>query len=417
VRRALAPRVPERVGEDQPALGVGVGHLDGEAGGGRDHVRRPDGVGADHVLARRDDAEDGDRQRQLGDRAERGEHRRAAGHVALLAHDVGLGLEEVAARVEGDGLADQREPRPLGRARRLVAQDDEPRRRCARAAHGGERREAGREGIEHVDPQAGERGRALGQCRGRDEVRRPVDELAGDVRPLRAQRGARRDLAKLGVPVARAADDEALDAACGSVALPATRAVAAEERALDDRPHLPVQGERQRLVQRPGDRAAAVMRTHRPGCRRPQVLRILRVERDHGDPLRTQLAADVHHGDRVGVSRRPHQPALEAPVELSHEKTARCQGEDVGLHLGGVGSYQLDGHRGHSRLLSPGARGADPARPSLGSGAGGVVVVLPARHGAFIRDGRAASRAPRGSPGRAGRRARREAPCARARTR
>ena len=54
------------------------------------------------------------RQLELGDRAHRGEHRRAAGHVALLAHDVGLRLEEVAAGVERHGLADEREPRPRG---------------------------------------------------------------------------------------------------------------------------------------------------------------------------------------------------------------------------------------------------------------------------------------------------------------
>src|SRR5215217_5053412 len=57
---------------------------------------------------------------------------RTAAHVALLAHDVRLLLEEIAAGVEGDRLADEREQRPLRRPRRLVAQDDELRRCRAR---------------------------------------------------------------------------------------------------------------------------------------------------------------------------------------------------------------------------------------------------------------------------------------------
>ena len=53
VRRALAPRVPERVGQDQPALGVRVRHLDGQPRGGRDDVRRPDRVAARSCSRRR----------------------------------------------------------------------------------------------------------------------------------------------------------------------------------------------------------------------------------------------------------------------------------------------------------------------------------------------------------------------------
>ena len=235
-----------------------------------------------------------------------------------------------------------------------MAQDDELRRRRARPAHGGERREAGRDGIEDLDAQAGERGRALGEARGRDDVRRPVDELARDVRPARDQLGARRDLAR----ARRSAPQttKRSTAGRGSVALPATRAVGAEDRALDDRPHLAVQGERQRLVERPGDRAAAAMRAHRPGRRGPQVLRLGLVERDDGDPLRAQLAADVHDRHRIRVRRRAHQPPLEARVELPHEQTARGEGEDVGLHLGGLGGGQLDVHRARAAIDVCGSR-------------------------------------------------------------
>ena len=77
------------------------------------------------------DARDRQREPELGDRAQRRHDRRAAGHVGLLADDVGLRLEEVAAGVERDGLADEREPRRVRRAGRLV-----PERQRAAAAAG-----------------------------------------------------------------------------------------------------------------------------------------------------------------------------------------------------------------------------------------------------------------------------------------
>ena len=58
------------------------------------------------------------------------------------------------------------------------------------------------------------------------------------------------------------------------LALPAARVVAAEHGALDDRLHLARLGHRQRVVERPGDRAVAAARAHGPGRRGPQVLRV-----------------------------------------------------------------------------------------------------------------------------------------------
>ena len=143
VRRAVAARPPQRVGEDQAPLGIGVGHLDGQAGGGRDDVRRADRAAAEHVLAGGQDAGDRQREPELGDRAERADDRGAAAHVGLLADDVRLRLEEVAAGVERDGLPDERQPRRVRRAGRLVAQDDQHRADRAAAADGGERAEPG----------------------------------------------------------------------------------------------------------------------------------------------------------------------------------------------------------------------------------------------------------------------------------
>ena len=127
VRRAVSACVPQRVGEDQASLGVGVVHLDGEAGGGRDHVGGPDRGAAQHVLAGGHDPGHRQREPELGDRAERCDDRGAAGHVRLLADDVGLRLEEVTAGIEGDGLADQRQPRCLRGIRRRVPEDDQAR--------------------------------------------------------------------------------------------------------------------------------------------------------------------------------------------------------------------------------------------------------------------------------------------------
>ena len=56
VGRALGPRVPKRVCEDQAALGVRIRHLHGQPRGGVNDVRRPDRIGPDHVLARGEDA-------------------------------------------------------------------------------------------------------------------------------------------------------------------------------------------------------------------------------------------------------------------------------------------------------------------------------------------------------------------------
>ena len=149
-----------------------------------------------------------------------------------------------------------------------------------------------------------------------------VDELARDVRP--AAPPARRAPRPRGAPSGRAADDEALDAGRRSVALPAARVVAAEDGALDHRLHLAVRGERQRLVERPGDRAAAAVRAHRPGRGRPQPSG---VERRRSRPAATRCArssrADLHHRHRIRVRRRARQPAVEARVELPHEQRRR----------------------------------------------------------------------------------------------
>src|SRR4051794_17313638 len=365
LRRAQAPRVPEGVGQDQAALGVGVRDLDGQARRGLDDVRRPDGVGPDHVLARGEDAGHPHGHLELGDRPHRGQHRRAARHVALLADDVGLGLEEVAARVEGHGLADEPEVRGGRRALGLVAEHDEPRRRRARAPHGGEGREPRRGRVEDVDAQAGDRRRALGELLGPDHVRRRVDELARDVRPARDDLGPARGRVEL---VDDAADDEALDRGGGRRALPAPRVVAAEHGALDDRLQLALLVHRERVVDRPGERPRAAGGAHRPRHGGPHVLGVEPVGRDEEDPPRAQLAADMDDRDRIGVRRRARDPPLEQRIELADQQAARDEGEGVGLDLGRGGGGDLDVH---PRLLSIGQTPVAVRVRVLGSAAGG----------------------------------------------
>ena len=160
VRRALLPRVPERVGEHEPALGVGVDDLDRLAVGGREDVAGPERVAARHVLRRGDDGEHAHREAELGDRADALDHGGAAGHVALHVLHVQRRLERDAAGVERDRLADEAEHDGAARAGRVVAQDDQARRVVAALRDRGERahpelaRSASRSSASAVSPRA-----------------------------------------------------------------------------------------------------------------------------------------------------------------------------------------------------------------------------------------------------------------------
>ena len=200
VRGALLPRVPERVGEHEAALGVGVGDLDRLAVGGGDDVAGPVGVAARHVLGGRGDGQHAHRQAELGDRAGGLDHGRAAGHVALHVLHVQRGLERDAAGVEGDRLADEAEHDvAAGGLRRVVAQHDQARgvvaalRDRGQGAHP-ELRDL--VGVERLGADVLERRRdllrALGEPLRRGLVRRAVDEVARAVRPLGDRRRALR---------------------------------------------------------------------------------------------------------------------------------------------------------------------------------------------------------------------------------
>ena len=104
-------RVPERVGEDEPALGVRVHDLDRLAVRGAEDVARTERVAAGKVLRRRDHGDRAHRESERGDRAQPVERAGAARHVALhVLHPRGR-LERDPARVERDRLADEAEQR------------------------------------------------------------------------------------------------------------------------------------------------------------------------------------------------------------------------------------------------------------------------------------------------------------------
>ena len=184
------------------------------------------------------------RESELGDRAQRRHDGRAAAHVRLLAHDVGLRLEEVAARVERDRLADERQPRGIGPSAR-------------RAARGGGRAAAAGAGLLAAD--GGERaepglGGSMISVRGAEP---PPPAPPGP--PVRSRSAARRQARgrcctsarraprgrprRAGRPSA-AADHEALDpATAGWVSpLPAAAVVAADDGAFGQRADLLLDG-------------------------------------------------------------------------------------------------------------------------------------------------------------------------------
>ena len=75
--------VRQRVGQHEPALGVGVVDLAGATAVVVDDVARPHGVGADGVLRGGDQTGHPHRTADGGQRAEDGDDDAATGHVAL----------------------------------------------------------------------------------------------------------------------------------------------------------------------------------------------------------------------------------------------------------------------------------------------------------------------------------------------
>ena len=104
---ALLNCVGDGVGQDQPALCIGVDDLDRLPVGAGYDVTRTLGGPAHHVLGDRDDRHHVEREAPGGDHVDRGQHRGRARHVALHGPHLLGRLDGKAPGVEGDALAHQ----------------------------------------------------------------------------------------------------------------------------------------------------------------------------------------------------------------------------------------------------------------------------------------------------------------------
>ena len=290
---------------------------------------------------------DVERQPELGDRAERGEHGGAAAHVALLAHDVRLRLEEVAARVEGDGLADEREPRPLGARRRLVAQDDQLRRlpRSSRRP----RRARGSPAATGSSTSTLERRAARRRAR---RGRPGVTTFGGASTSSRAtfvQRAtssARAAIAAM-LRLVGPADDEALDAAARVRRSSSGRRRSRRGRRPRRAPHLAV-----RAIGSESSSAHATvppprLRAHGAGRRRPQVLGLEPRRASTSATRRARSSRVDRHAPPPG-RRRPRRGASRPSNSASSSRTRRppaASARTSASTSAGVGGGHLDLHR------------------------------------------------------------------------
>ena len=104
---AAAGGVDQAVGEDEAAFGVGGEDLHGDAVHAAEDVAGAEGVAGDHVLRGADRGLDDVADTEGAQGGHGAEDGGAAGHVALHVEHALVGLDRIAAGVEGDGLADE----------------------------------------------------------------------------------------------------------------------------------------------------------------------------------------------------------------------------------------------------------------------------------------------------------------------
>ncbi len=132
--------IGQRVGEHEAALGVGVGDLDRRTAVVPDHVAGALGGTRGHVLRRRHQRGDPQRQVQCRQHAHRAQHRSTAAHVRLHRHHALGRLQRQAAGVKGNALADQYDV--AARVRRRIRDLDQPGRPGGPGANGQDAAEA-----------------------------------------------------------------------------------------------------------------------------------------------------------------------------------------------------------------------------------------------------------------------------------
>ena len=180
----------QRVAQDQPAFGIGVRVLDGQALAGAQHVARAEGCGGHRVLDRGDEEVEADGQARGHDQAGERDGVGGAAHVLLHQAHRGGRLDIEAAGVEAHALADDGEAGMRGVAPGEFDQAGCTLRRGGDADRVDHRIVAGqRLPLRHRDLRAeaaGEFGDFMFQLGGAEIAGRGVDQIAD-------LRGGRRD--------------------------------------------------------------------------------------------------------------------------------------------------------------------------------------------------------------------------------
>ena len=299
-RGLLLDRPREHVRQYQPAFGVGVEDLDGEAVLARDHVAGLVRRSRRHVLAGAEVAAHRERRLLLPDERHRRDHRRRARHVDLHGLHARRGLDRQPARVERNRLANQRERRALAAPRRLVRHAhqlgllDAALRDAEKQVHP---QLADLRAAEHLDPQPVLFGDGAGRRRkrrGRDPARRLVDEIAGEA-------GGLRDALTQGHRLLRCfrrEQSDFLELERLLLAQVFVESISAQRRALGDRLRfgrcvLLCPGEAQSLRSRGPRRLDRLRRGVPQGIALPVRAPRALPQADHHEPLRAQLAVRV----------------------------------------------------------------------------------------------------------------------------
>ena len=170
VGRAAPARVGERVGEEEPPLGVGVRDLDRLPVQRGDDVAGPDGAPTRHVLGRRNDGEDAHGQPERGDGAEPAEDGGAAAPCRSSSRpSASAGLSERPPLSKVTALPTRPTTQVAARTGRLVLEHDQAGLGLAALRHRPERAHSGRADLrrpERLDAQVRELARDLGGALG-----------------------------------------------------------------------------------------------------------------------------------------------------------------------------------------------------------------------------------------------------------
>ncbi len=178
-------RPVERIAQYQPALGIGVEHLDRLSRHRRDDIAGALRIAVGHVFDEPADPDDVRLGLARSERAHCARYRRGTAHVPFHVFHARSGLEADAAGIEGDALADETD-RPGAVVARAVPSHDEQAGRSHRTLrHAEQRAHAERFHlgfVEHVDFDAeiGHRSAPLDEAFRIDDVGGFGNQLAGE---------------------------------------------------------------------------------------------------------------------------------------------------------------------------------------------------------------------------------------------